>query len=249
MWPQSPRWSPSAVIWFACGLPSGSTTRKSCRSCSLSFNPRRPESLHRRVNSRLGTTSTSAISPPGAAYSRHGLPPCNAGSRAGRFQPGSLGGDLGPVAKAGVRLRPSQLVFLAGGVDATKGSPLGECSTPSVAECSVAVERLANALPSRDLGPEDAYLMGEAWVQLQTALGNLRERTSAKTYGVFWRRFFWRQSVKEIVAALDLSSHEVRCRYHRVRRKWRELTKGLAVLGHNVDVPTQPNSPLPRKPR
>jgi DNA-directed RNA polymerase specialized sigma24 family protein len=121
--------------------------------------------------------------------------------------------------------------------------------TRSLAECSVAVESLAEFLRSRDLGPEDVCFMGEVWAQLEAALAKLRERTSAKTYEVFWRRFFWRQSVKEIAAALDLSSHEVRCRYHRVRRKWQELTKGLAVLGHNIDVPTHPNSPPPRKPR
>ncbi len=72
--------------------------------------------------------------------------------------------------------------------------------------------------------------MGEVWAQLRATLAKLRQQTSAKTYEVFWWRFFWREGSKEVATALELSPHEVQCRYYRARRKWRALTKGAMLL-------------------
>lgn len=114
---------------------------------------------------------------------------------------------------------------------------------PSSAQDFVGVESVAESLRSRDLGPEDMCFMGEIWAQLEAALAKLRQQATPKTYEVFCRRFFWGQSVKDVAVAVELSSHEVRCRCHRATRKWRTLTKSLAVLERAVDVP-QSSKPL-----
>jgi DNA-directed RNA polymerase specialized sigma24 family protein len=111
------------------------------------------------------------------------------------------------------------------------------------------VEDLVGALPSKNLGPEDACFLGEVWVQLETALAKLGERTSAKTFEVFWRRLFQGQAAKEIAAALELTPNEVCYRYRRAKCKWRELTRNMTVLGHAIDVPTRVKSPRPRRAR
>jgi len=137
----------------------------------------------------------------------------------------------------------SRLVGLA----RRKACRLASFLCPTLAQCFVKIESMAELLQSRDLGPEDVCFMGEVWAQLEAALAKLRQQTSSKTYEVFCRRYFWRQSVKAVAAALALSSNDVWCRYRRVRRKWRALTEGLAILGDVIDVPPRETSPHPRK--
>jgi RNA polymerase sigma factor (sigma-70 family) len=114
---------------------------------------------------------------------------------------------------------------------------------------SLDVARFADSLRSKDSSPEDMYFMQELWAQLQAALERLRHRTSERTYAVFCRRLFQRQSFKEIAAALKLTSSQARLRYHRAHKKWRVLTDGLALVGCPLDVSSPANSPLPRKAR
>ncbi len=102
------------------------------------------------------------------------------------------------------------------------------------------------ALASPDLEPDDECILNEMWSQVDHALAELRRRTSPENYEVFYRRLFLREPFKEIAAALGLTSHEVRCRYHRLKRKWQALTKRL---GLNNDGISPCDSPLPRKPR
>jgi RNA polymerase sigma factor (sigma-70 family) len=102
---------------------------------------------------------------------------------------------------------------------------------PPHSQYFLGVENLIEALKSQDLGPEDICFMGEVLTELESALAKFRKRTSAKTYELFYRRFFWGQSVKEVAALLDLSPNEVRCRYHRALKKWQSVAKGLSVLG------------------
>lgn len=95
----------------------------------------------------------------------------------------------------------------------------------------LALEGFEASLASHGLGPEDACRLRETWDRLDAALAQLRERTSSKNYDLFRRRFLWRESAKEIAAALGLTQNEVRCRYHRVKRKWRLLTRHLVLPG------------------
>ncbi len=101
-------------------------------------------------------------------------------------------------------------------------------------------------LASPDLGPDDECLVKEMCGQLDNALAELRRRTSSENYEVFYRRLFLGEPFKKIAAALGLTSHEVRWRYHRLKRKWQALTKRLGLSNDGVSLR---DSPLPRKPR
>ena len=189
------------------------------------------------------------ISSPGAAHRCHVLPP---------YMPAAEPDDLSQEVWREILIQLPKLAYnpargrlssWLAGLTRRKIRRLANALPRCSAECSVGLDSLAQTLQSRALGPEDACYMGEVWEQLEAALAKLRERTSAKTYEVFRRRFFWRQSVKEIAAALQLSRNEVRCRYHRATKKWRVLTNGFAVVGRPISVPSGAISPLPRRPR
>ncbi len=89
------------------------------------------------------------------------------------------------------------------------------------------IESLALASPY--LEPDDECILNEMWGQLDHALAELRRRTSSENYEVFYRRLFLGEPFKKIAATLSLTSHEVRCRYHRLKRKWKALTKRLGA--------------------
>jgi RNA polymerase sigma factor (sigma-70 family) len=107
----------------------------------------------------------------------------------------------------------------------------------------VDVEHLAKFLRSNDLGPEDLCFLGEVRSQLKAALVRLRRQTSARSYEVFWRRFLLGQSVKAVAAIVELDAHEVRCRCHRVKRKWRAVVGGMEILEKVVDALPDENPP------
>jgi RNA polymerase sigma factor (sigma-70 family) len=84
-------------------------------------------------------------------------------------------------------------------------------------------------LASSDLGPDEECLFKEMLEQLEAALTKLRNQTSQKNCELFCRKFFGNQSAQKIAAALSLTTNEVECRYHRMKRKWRTLTKGTIM--------------------
>lgn len=87
-------------------------------------------------------------------------------------------------------------------------------------------ESEAESLPCPHLGPEDLYRVTEMRCEVDLAFGRLKARTSERNYEIFRRRFLWGQTAQEIGAAVGLTAQEVRYRYHRVKRRWRKLTKG-----------------------
>jgi DNA-directed RNA polymerase specialized sigma24 family protein len=104
-------------------------------------------------------------------------------------------------------------------------------------------------LPSPDLGPADQCVVREIRGQMDAALARLREQTSPENYELFYRRFRWGQSASEIAAALDLTPEEVRYRHYRLMRKWRKLTRRMALLEGDGDQVLSQGRGISRIPR
>jgi hypothetical protein len=116
-------------------------------------------------------------------------------------------------------------------------------------QCVAAVRNLAESSRARGLGPADVCYVREIGAQVNAVLVELHRRTSPQSFDAFRWRFFGRQRVREIAAALDLGCNEVRCRCYQLRRQWQALAKRLGSLDVVVDLLSSRQSRLPRKPR
>jgi RNA polymerase sigma factor (sigma-70 family) len=87
-------------------------------------------------------------------------------------------------------------------------------------------EEVAKSLPCPRSGPEELCIVSETRRQVGSALRQLRAQTSPTTYEIFCRRFLGKQTASQVAAALGLTSQKVHLRYDRVKRKWRNLTRG-----------------------
>ena len=118
--------------------------------------------------------------------------------------------------------------------------------------CSLATETspVENyGLVSPELGPEEEFLLKEMSSQLDSALAKLRRRTSPKNYELFCHKFLGGQSAKQIGDALGLTPNEIKCRYRRLKRKFRAFITETAMAQWVSDLTASDNSTLPMKPR
>ena len=93
------------------------------------------------------------------------------------------------------------------------------------------IECINDAVPSLAPGPEQLCCLREIRDQLEAALAKLGERTSARSYEVFYRRVFGGESVGQIAASLELTPDNVRQLHCRTMQKWRRLAKDVALPG------------------
>ena len=148
-----------------------------------------------------------------------------------------MGDILSQLPKLAYNPSRAGLSFWLAGLTWQKVRRLASTLSPSWRSVPWESRVLAESLQSRDQVPEDACFMGGGSGHNWSRPGQVTPANVGKDLRGVLATVFLEESVKEVAAALD-EFHEVRCRYHRVRRKWRALTKGIVVLGHVIDVPT-----------